>query len=844
MSEIHVSCKDQVLKITEAPIIASGGVNETKVIFSFCEKWDGFVKTAVFYVDADDPKGVILDENDTCILPWEVCATNGSFYITVFGNKDDIRRTSSVIKYKVGKGVVVDETYPSDPTPEVYDQIIAMLRENEQVTQNFIREAGTSVYAAIKATENANAAVQDLVEKRDSGFFKGEKGDPCDKDAVLYTEQALSENQKAQARKNIGAPSQAEADFFHSRLVDGMLVLADTKTGDDYNLSVNDGKLKMEGATFLTNEEQELTDAQKAQVRDNIGAGSKVVEDALSARLANGAVTLEDRDGNVESLFLDQDNLYMTVRDKVETVLTTGYQYLTEEQKAQARKNIHAQEVPSKLVAHPTLEKSLDLDDFGTAEVNGVVYPTNVEFWPKLAWMDKIEDFDFALTMVLGGESYTIEKADCTVTSTSVGSSSGWKVSSALVDGTLFTITQSGNTTTILLGGYNPSSLDLKLYSVEYERVDASVVTAVDGIEPDENGNVKTSAVSYNKRQSLDITQKELARKNINAASVDDVIERTEYDGFVDDDITSTLTFEKGYYYGTFGKVTDANGNVHCTNLIPVKTGDKFKITTTYGWATVLVAEFDSTQTMVSYHGLNNDGAVKVTDYEYTVPSGISYIAINNRYQENSPMVLKKVVVDSVKHRIAELEKGGGGAGAGTGNIPTKLPNPNKLTFTGAVNAEYDGSEAVEVNIPAGGGGGAGWNLVADLTVEEEVKRLSITPENGKTFAELGYTEVFILYRLLGKEGYSSRYSNLSVWYCGGWAGGNNGTYSNSANGYDGFVGSIYAIAPPRNDTAGFNRIGRANGSGSFLAGNGIESVNMESAAGFVAGSRIVVYGR
>ena len=42
------------------------------------------------------------------------------------------------------------------------------------------------------------------------------------------------------------------------------------------------------------------------------------------------------------------------------------------------------------------------------------------------------------------------------------------------------------------------------------------------------------------------------------------------------------------------------------------------------------------------------------------------------------------------------------------GVIPTKLPNPQKLTFTGAVTGEYDGSQAVNIDIPAGGGGGGG----------------------------------------------------------------------------------------------------------------------------------------
>lgn len=38
--------------------------------------------------------------------------------------------------------------------------------------------------------------------------------------------------------------------------------------------------------------------------------------------------------------------------------------------------------------------------------------------------------------------------------------------------------------------------------------------------------------------------------------------------------------------------------------------------------------------------------------------------------------------------------------------VPESLKNPNKLTFTGAVTAEYDGSSEVSVEIPAGGSGG------------------------------------------------------------------------------------------------------------------------------------------
>lgn len=103
--------------------------------------------------------------------------------------------------------------------------------------------------------------------------------------------------------------------------------------------------------------------------------------------------------------------------------------------------------------------------------------------------------------------------------------------------------------------------------------------------------------------------------------------------------------------------------------------------------------------------------------------------------------------------------------------MPDKLPNPNTLTFTGAVSATYDGSEPVTVNIPEGGsdsytlpiasamqlggvkpaaktdemtqavgvddtgglwtmaGGAEKWELLFDLTTEEFVTSIQYAPD-------------------------------------------------------------------------------------------------------------------
>lgn len=49
--------------------------------------------------------------------------------------------------------------------------------------------------------------------------------------------------------------------------------------------------------------------------------------------------------------------------------------------------------------------------------------------------------------------------------------------------------------------------------------------------------------------------------------------------------------------------------------------------------------------------------------------------------------------------------------------VPTTLPNPNKLKLTGAVTAEYDGSEAVSVEIPDGGSGGYNLPIASPTTL-------------------------------------------------------------------------------------------------------------------------------
>lgn len=129
MTLIEVDCKDQDLTLLDAPLIASGDVQSDEVHFTFCPKWDGMIKTAVFYRNEEEAYSVLVDENNKCIIPQEVLKEEGTLYFGVFGVKDSMVKTSEILRYKVKRGVITESTKIPDPTPDIYSQLLTKIEE-------------------------------------------------------------------------------------------------------------------------------------------------------------------------------------------------------------------------------------------------------------------------------------------------------------------------------------------------------------------------------------------------------------------------------------------------------------------------------------------------------------------------------------------------------------------------------------------------------------------------------------------------------------------------------------------------------------------------------------------
>ena len=163
---IEVECIDQELKIVNKPLVASGGLHENFISFTFCSLWDGFVKTAVFYRNEKEPYYSIIDEAGMCEVPHEVTDDQGVMYFGVFGVLGDVTRTSRIMRYQIRKGAVTTSLVPPSPTPDIWEQLLSnykevldKVEESNQAQHEFISEANLAVRQCEQATDECNAAI-------------------------------------------------------------------------------------------------------------------------------------------------------------------------------------------------------------------------------------------------------------------------------------------------------------------------------------------------------------------------------------------------------------------------------------------------------------------------------------------------------------------------------------------------------------------------------------------------------------------------------------------------------------------------------------------------------------
>ena len=173
--------------------------------------------------------------------------------------------------------------------------------------------------------------------------------------------------------------------------------------------------------------------------------------------------------------------------------------------------------------------------------------------------------------------------------------------------------------------------------------------------------------------------------------------------------------------YDPMGKATDVFA--YAENTVESKVSAHNTGTDTHSDIRVLISELtdrinaladsddttlDQLSEIVAYIKSNKSMIDAITTEKVSVSDIINNLTTNNA---NKPLsaaqgVALKALIDGI-------------------TIPEKLPNPNALTFSGAITGSYDGSTPLSVKIPSGGGSG-GFEVLVDFTTEEAVTEFTI----------------------------------------------------------------------------------------------------------------------
>lgn len=164
---IKLKVEDENIVFTSQPPVFSGDVNTISVEFEFGVNWDGLTKYAVFYRDIEEPYQVALESNNTCLVPHEVMETAGRMFIGVYGQADGKIKTSEVVFYDLGTGVLAGGQ-PSSEKLNMWQQILQDMDTIRETAETLNANIQTAQNAATTATQAASTATTKASEASNS----------------------------------------------------------------------------------------------------------------------------------------------------------------------------------------------------------------------------------------------------------------------------------------------------------------------------------------------------------------------------------------------------------------------------------------------------------------------------------------------------------------------------------------------------------------------------------------------------------------------------------------------------------------------------------------------------
>lgn len=218
LTTIHITVCDRVPTITAGEDVISHN-SDYVAEFVFDEEWQDKVKTVYFVCEDGSYQAVVMSGN-SCDVPMMAGEHRRIFVGVQAGSaeKPSVLKTTRPCCLKVKDSIAdyLGQPIP-DPTPDVYEQIIAMLNNLTTPTWNAILNKPFESLGDGLSVEN--------------GVLSAKGGTGGSANAVQYVAQSLTDEQKKQARINIGASPIPTVRYWLNLKTDNIINLYDMGVG-------------------------------------------------------------------------------------------------------------------------------------------------------------------------------------------------------------------------------------------------------------------------------------------------------------------------------------------------------------------------------------------------------------------------------------------------------------------------------------------------------------------------------------------------------------------------------------------------------------------------------------
>lgn len=122
MITIDFALSHSFIRIVKRTLVTSQSQNYVQARFDLrSDDWTAPI-TAIFKADNDNNAySMLIDKNNTCIIPWEVLRNAGTVNVSAFCGD---RHTANIAQFTVVQSGYTECEMPSEPTPTVYEQIL------------------------------------------------------------------------------------------------------------------------------------------------------------------------------------------------------------------------------------------------------------------------------------------------------------------------------------------------------------------------------------------------------------------------------------------------------------------------------------------------------------------------------------------------------------------------------------------------------------------------------------------------------------------------------------------------------------------------------------------------